>query len=786
MMFENVDVTTALKYLRITGGDDHINEIGLKKIAPRWIGPRPDLITVGGDSISDDTKWTKLKRQLTSNEIRVVVARVIETAILVCMSTHIYSFGPDLYLQCAGVSIGMRFTASLANLIMKQWDKSWVRLLEREKLDFDLFIRYVDDCRLFMRSLNPGWHWNGEKFAYSSKLAQEDEEQGVSFEQRTTREVTKAMCDMTNFPRFTGEDCSMFSDRTLPTLDTSIWVEDSGVKHKFFEKPTVGNQVLNKETALPTSSLRSSLLQEAVRRLQNCSVDLNIESKQEILSVFGQKLINSGHSRKSARIILVQGVIKFLWKLGRSTLPEDDPKYKPLYLAKEYCEEERQITKYQARMNWFRRKRTEKDERDDDESWRDNLKGVWRGSITSQRLALKTGFSTVLNVPNTKGAVLANKLIENEFKIAKMSRYNVKIIEMSGVQLIRMFQRVYAPKTCHWQNCPVCCYNSSKGSSKCRLSNVVYEARCLECSEQVEKDLISESDVGVYIGETSRTLVERAMEHVKSAENLDIENFITKHWALRHKELEVHPRMQFRVVKHCKDAISRQVTEAIWIESEANLNSKSEWGRNHITRLKVDDIARGGKDAMKSSNIDEETVQEFKYERLKKRRSKGSSQDDKCDHAGRMGATLSPSKRTGEKVDSCRRGRPEEDDFDRCAKKRRIEKETGSGDPIHIEDGETRGKLRIHRENEKNDLSQPAPELISSLASHLILFNDDVRRYEHSLSLKPHVVRLFDQKNCVQEWKKLFRPESSGENKPVLLKTDKRIKKKLLKKKSSL
>ena len=181
----------------------------MKKIALRWIGPRPDLITVGGDSISDDTKWTKLKRQLISSEIRLVVARVIETAILVCMSTHIYSFGPDLYLQCAGGPIGMRFTASLANLIMKQWDKSWVRLLEREKLDFDLFIRYVDDCRLFMRSLNPGWHWNGEKFAYSSKLAQEDEEQGVSFEQRTTREVTKAMCDMTNFLRFTGEDCSI-------------------------------------------------------------------------------------------------------------------------------------------------------------------------------------------------------------------------------------------------------------------------------------------------------------------------------------------------------------------------------------------------------------------------------------------------------------------------------------------------------------------------------------------------------------------------------------------------
>ena len=137
----------------------------------------------------------------------------------------------------------------------------------------------------------------------------------------------------------------MFSDKTLPTLDTSIWIENTRVKHKFYEKPTVGNQVLNRDTALPSSSMRASLLQETVRRLQNCSLDLKTEAKQEILSDYGRKLINSGHSRRSSRIILVQGVIKFLWKRDRSLLPESDPRFKPLYLDKEYCEEDRQISK---------------------------------------------------------------------------------------------------------------------------------------------------------------------------------------------------------------------------------------------------------------------------------------------------------------------------------------------------------------------------------------------------------------------------------------------------------
>ena len=77
------------------------------------------------------------------------------------------------------------------------------------------------------------------------------------------------MCDLTDFLVFTGEDSTMFSGGFLPTLDTSLKVDGGQIKYKFFEKPTVGNQVLNKDTALPTPSLRSSLLQETVRRLMN-------------------------------------------------------------------------------------------------------------------------------------------------------------------------------------------------------------------------------------------------------------------------------------------------------------------------------------------------------------------------------------------------------------------------------------------------------------------------------------------------------------------------------------
>ena len=128
----NVNIELALRYLIVTGGRSHVEEIGLKRISPRWLGTRQDLLTVGGESIGDDKKWSKMCRVVTEEERKKVISRGIETAVLVCMNTHIYSFGSDLYLQQSGGPIGMRFTAALANIIMKYWDLKWLELIRKK------------------------------------------------------------------------------------------------------------------------------------------------------------------------------------------------------------------------------------------------------------------------------------------------------------------------------------------------------------------------------------------------------------------------------------------------------------------------------------------------------------------------------------------------------------------------------------------------------------------------------------------------------------------------------
>ena len=164
--FENIDYDAAIRYLLIVGGASHLKENGLGRYTPKWLGGRPDLLTIGGEGFDEEKKWGNTGRCLSDSVKRKIIAKVIELAVILCMGTHLYTFGDKLYLKRAGGPIGMRFTASLANLVMKMWDQRWTQLLTREGIVWKLYVRYVDNCRLILPSINRGWVWNGYGFEF--------------------------------------------------------------------------------------------------------------------------------------------------------------------------------------------------------------------------------------------------------------------------------------------------------------------------------------------------------------------------------------------------------------------------------------------------------------------------------------------------------------------------------------------------------------------------------------------------------------------------------------------
>ena len=99
--------------------------------------------------------------------------------------------------------------------------------------------------------------------------------------------------------------------------------------------------------------------------------------------------------------------------------------------------------------------------------------------------------------------------------------------------------------------------------------------------------------VGIYLGETSRSLHERAREHVNDANSVNAKSHIVKHWLETHHELNEPPRFRFQVKRCFKDCLTGQLSEASAINRSRDilLNSKNEYVTNCITRITVQEGA---------------------------------------------------------------------------------------------------------------------------------------------------------------------------------------------------
>jgi hypothetical protein len=94
----------------------------------------------------------------------------------------------------------------------------------------------------------------------------------------------------------------------------------------------------------------------------------------------------------------------------------------------------------------------------------------------------------------------------------------------------------------------------------------------------------------MYVGESSRSRYECGKEHEADIVGELEESHQIKHWVLDHPELDAPPKFKFKVVSSFRYALTRQLSEAVRIElrGEDILNSKSEFNRCKVPRLKID------------------------------------------------------------------------------------------------------------------------------------------------------------------------------------------------------
>merc|ERR1712130_120332 len=92
-----------------------------------------------------------------------------------------------------------------------------------------------------------------------------------------------------------------------------------------------------------------------------------------------------------------------------------------------------------------------------------------------------------------------------------------------------------------------------------------------------------------YIGESSRSIYERGLEHLCDFQELKPDSHMVKHLCEHHLD-EGMERMKFgcRIVKQSITAFNRQINESVEIQNNNQhyiLNSKSEYNRCALPRL---------------------------------------------------------------------------------------------------------------------------------------------------------------------------------------------------------
>ena len=205
--------------------------------------------------------------------------------------------------------------------------------------------------------------------------------------------------------------------------------------------------------------------------------------------------------------------------------------------------------------------------------------------------------TTVMFVPSTKGGILLKILREAEERLSQLTGFKIKYTESGGTPLMNLFN-VESGKGSHCGRdiCPPCDEGEEGKRQNCRTRSILYETSCKLCNPEDNKKVVQPSGskskrVGVYVGETSRSLSERMGEHVQDARAFREGSHIVKHWMDHHPSSAEIPAFRYKIIRSFKDCLTRQVHEAIRIYTSEDclLNGKSEYLNNTISRVTVDE-----------------------------------------------------------------------------------------------------------------------------------------------------------------------------------------------------
>ena len=217
-------------------------------------------------------------RKPSEKEKRSMFGKSLEIMLVAAMTNHVYLFNNKIRKQSQGGPIGLKLTGEIADCVMIDWDKKLKRLLEEFEIFPLLYSRFKDDIALALKRIMKGSKLVDGKLIIDDQKQKEDENKT---DEIVTMEIIQEIANgIDPMIKVTIDTPCNYEDRQLPILDVKVRVNqevENRIDFEFFEKPTKNPKVILADSALSSSSKRTILTQECLRRLRNTKLEIGKE-----------------------------------------------------------------------------------------------------------------------------------------------------------------------------------------------------------------------------------------------------------------------------------------------------------------------------------------------------------------------------------------------------------------------------------------------------------------------------------------------------------------------------
>ena len=488
------------------------------------------------------SKWKLPRRRPSEQERRIMLGKMIELSIIFCMENHFYMFGGKVRRQARGAGIGLRCSEALGRAFGLDWDRRLIQKLEDLNWPPLMIKRYVDDLNAILTTLGPGVRYNQDenKLEVVNDLVEED---AAKEKDETTMKVFGDIANSIDpdidveidFP-------SQHPSKMLAILDMQMGMLDNNkVQYMFYRKPMANKYTMMANSAVSDRVKRSTMTNEALRRLLSCSPNLEERKKVEVMEDYARLLRRSGYSERFRHEVIsdaVRGHQKLLHEVSEGKRPLNRPRG--------FHEEERRRKREEKGERWYRREE--------------------RGSQVREGVFI---------IPPTPGSLLAKafkNICQEELRGTKIS---MAVTERGGRRLGQELGCTVPGKSdkehCKRETCFTC---NTGQLGVCRRTGLGYQIECMVCSLQIESK---------YAGETGKNVFQRGSQYVDDVDKKRGNKPLWKHIQEKHggvMSVPMFSHFKMEVVQFFASAQRRKADEGVRIahlDPDTRMNSKDEF-----------------------------------------------------------------------------------------------------------------------------------------------------------------------------------------------------------------